>query len=81
MTSQTDIDALPFETALAELEGIVTRIERGSVTLDESVLLYERGQKLKARCETLLKQAEMRIEVITQGANGEAAGTRPLDVG
>lgn len=75
-----DIESLPFETALAELEQIVTRIERGNATLDESIALYERGQRLKQRCETLLKAAEMRVEVITRAADGTVTGTRPLDV-
>jgi exodeoxyribonuclease VII small subunit len=76
----SDVDGLPFETALAELEQIVTRIERGNATLDESITLYERGQRLKQRCEALLKAAEMRVEVITRAADGSVTGTRPLDV-
>jgi exodeoxyribonuclease VII small subunit len=78
-TVAPDIDSLPFEAALAELDQIVTRIERGNATLDESIALYERGQKLKRRCETLLAAAEAKVEVITRGADGAVTGTRPLD--
>src|SRR5689334_19568376 len=65
-----DIAELPFEKALAELEAIVGRLERGDVPLEESIAIYERGEALKLRCEGLLKQAEARIERITLGADG-----------
>ncbi len=76
----TDIDALSFEKALAELEQIVQRLERGDVALEESVAIYERGEALKRRCEELLKQAEARVEKITLDAGGKPSGTTPLDV-
>ena len=74
-----DIAALPFEAAMAELEAIVDQLEKGSVSLEESIAIYERGELLKKRCETLLKGAEQRIEKITLGANGTPTGTAPLD--
>lgn len=77
--SFADIQNLPFEKALAELEGIVQKLERGEVALEESIALYERGEGLKKRCETLLKQAEARIEKITLGADGQAKGVEPFD--
>ena len=72
--------SLPFEKALAELEEIVRRLERGDVPLEESITIYERGEILKKHCEALLKKAEARIEKITIGADGQATGTTPLDV-
>jgi len=75
-----DIAAMPFEKALAELEAIVTRLERGDVPLEDSIAIYERGEALKARCDALLKQAEARIEKITLSADGKPTGTTPLDV-
>ena len=69
----SEIAALPFEKALAELEDIVTRLERGSVALEESIAIYERGEALKAHCDGLLRHAEMRIEKITLGTDGGAA--------
>ncbi len=75
-----DIAALPFEQAMAELEGIVERLEKGSVALEESIAIYERGEALKRHCETVLKSAEQRIEKITLGADGKPKGTEPLDV-
>lgn len=64
---------------MAELESIVDKLEKASVTLEESIQLYERGEKLKARCEDLLKDAEMRIEKIALGADGKPKGVVPLD--
>ena len=77
----TDITALPFERALAELETIVDQLEKGQVPLEESIAIYERGEALKAHCEALLKNAESRIEKITLGAGGKPKGVEPLDVG
>ncbi|MBV8963466.1 MAG: exodeoxyribonuclease VII small subunit [Hyphomicrobiales bacterium] len=74
-----DIAGLPFEKALAELETIVGRLERGDVPLEESIAIYERGEALKLRCEALLKLAEARIERITLSAQGKPTGTTPLD--
>jgi exodeoxyribonuclease VII small subunit len=74
-----EIATLPFEKALAELETIVGRLERGDVPLEESIAIYERGETLKARCEALLKQAEARIERITLSTDGKPSGTTPLD--
>ncbi len=75
-----DIPSLPFERALAELEEIVRRLERGDVPLEDSIAIYERGEALKRHCETLLKRAETRIDKITIGPDGQASGTTPLDV-
>ena len=79
-TPNTDVAKLSFEKALAELEQIVQRLERGDVALEESVTIYERGEVLKRRCEELLRAAEARVEKITLDAAGKPAGTEPLDV-
>lgn len=78
--TNADVAALPFEAALKELEAIVARLERGDVPLEESIDIYTRGEALKARCDSLLKNAEARIERITLGADGKPTGTKPLDV-
>jgi exodeoxyribonuclease VII small subunit len=75
-----DVTALSFEKALAELEQIVARLERGDVPLEESVAIYERGEALKRRCEDLLRQAEARVEKITLDSGGKPVGTQPFDV-
>jgi exodeoxyribonuclease VII small subunit len=80
-TNNTDVKKLSFEKALAELEQIVQKLERGDVALEESVTIYERGEVLKRRCEELLRQAEARVEKITLDAAGKPTGTEPLDAG
>jgi exodeoxyribonuclease VII small subunit len=82
MTDKTaaDIQKMPFERAIEELESIIKRLEEGKVPLAESVEIYERGEALKRRCEELLKAAEARVEKITTGADGKAKGSEPLDV-
>ncbi len=74
-----EIAKMPFEAALAELESIVDRLEKGAVALEESIKLYERGEALKVHCDALLKNAEMRIEKITLSADGKPKGVAPLD--
>jgi exodeoxyribonuclease VII small subunit len=78
--TNADVSKLTFEKALAELEQIVQKLERGDVALEESVTIYERGEVLKRRCEELLRQAEARVEKITLDAAGKPVGTEPLDV-
>ncbi len=78
MDPTADIAALPFEKALAELEEIVGQLERGSVPLEESIKIYERGEALKKHCEALLRNAEMRIEKITLSPDGAPTGTERL---
>lgn len=78
--AKSDPAKLSFEDALKELEEIVSKLEGGQVSLEQSISFYERGEKLKQRCEALLKDAEMRIEKITLSADGKPKGTEPLDV-
>jgi exodeoxyribonuclease VII small subunit len=78
-SSAVDIANMPFEAALAELESIVDKLEKGAVALEDSIKLYERGEALKAHCDQLLKNAEMRIEKIALGADGKPKGVAPLD--
>ena len=73
------VQEMSFEEAIAELEQIVQRLEQGQVPLAESIAIYERGAALKQRCETLLREAEARIEKIVLNEAGELVGTEPLD--
>jgi exodeoxyribonuclease VII small subunit len=59
------VNELPYEKALAELEMIVKVMESEDNNLDESLLLYERGQALAKRCIELLDQAELKISQIS----------------
>ena len=80
VTDLPDIASLPFEAAMKELEDIVDRLEKGSVPLEESIVIYERGEALKKHCEALLRNAEMRIEKITLGADGTPTGVERMDM-
>jgi exodeoxyribonuclease VII small subunit len=75
----TDIKDMSFERALKELETIVSRLERGDVELEESIVIYERGEALRDHCDRLLKQAEARVEKLTFNADGSPKGTEPFD--
>jgi exodeoxyribonuclease VII small subunit len=76
--THTDIKGMSFEKALKELETIVTRLERGDVELEESIVIYERGEALKEHCDRLLKQAEAKVEKLIVGPSGEPSGTQPF---
>ncbi|MFQ5397987.1 MAG: exodeoxyribonuclease VII small subunit [Anaerolineae bacterium] len=62
-------EELTFETALAELDQIVAKLEAGELTLEASLALFERGQELAEYCNNLLDQASLRVEQLT--ADGE----------
>ncbi len=78
MAEPSDIAALTFEQALAELEQIVGKLESGQAPLEDSIAMYERGAALKAHCEQRLEAARLRVEKIVMGANG-AAGAQPAE--
>ena len=76
-----DISQMSFEDALRALEDVVRRLETGEVPLDESISLYERGEKLRKHCQARLDAAQARIEKIVAGPDGRATGTAPFDAG
>jgi exodeoxyribonuclease VII small subunit len=61
----TEISDLAFEAAYAELASIIEQLESGSLSLDESVRLFERGRALSEHCQTLLDKAELRVMQLT----------------
>lgn len=60
-----------FESQLAELEAVVERLERGELTLEESVRLFEEGMRLSTACKRELESAEGRIQVLLEPKSGE----------
>jgi exodeoxyribonuclease VII small subunit len=56
------IDGLTYEEAFAELETIVAALESGERPLEESMMLFERGQALTKRCAELLDKAELKVQ-------------------
>lgn len=77
--TDTPVTEMSFEAAMAELEKVVSDLERGNVPLEESIKLYERGAALKARCETKLKEAEEKVAQITLNAEGQPTGHTPVE--
>jgi exodeoxyribonuclease VII small subunit len=73
-----DIQAMTFEQAMAELDGIVRRLEAGQVDLEESIAIYSRGAQLRRHCEGKLRAAEAKVETIVVGPDG-AAGVAATD--
>ena len=78
---EPDIQSLSFEAARAELEKIVRALEAGSEPLDESIELYQRGDRLKRHCEARLKAAQARIDQISLDAEGKPVGVTGFDAG
>jgi exodeoxyribonuclease VII small subunit len=62
---------MSFEEALAELEGIVQKLERGQLDLESSIQAYERGTALRQHCAGKLKEVQLRVDKLTQDRNGD----------
>ena len=63
----TPIADMKFETALAELEAIVTSMESGKLELEASIAAYKRGVELMKHCQAQLADAEDQIRIIENG--------------
>ena len=59
------IRELSYEDAMAELETIVTALEAGNQKLEESMVLFERGQLLMKHCAGLLEAAELKVRQLS----------------
>ena len=79
MNASLPAEELSFEAALARLEEIVRLLERGEAPLDQSIDLYQEGDRLRRLCEERLKSAQARIDAIALGPDGQPRGTVPFD--
>lgn len=59
-----------FEKALSELEGIVEKMEKGEMTLDESIEMFQKGIELSDYCSKRLDEVEKRITILLQDEKG-----------
>ncbi len=59
-----------FEEALARLEVIVSELERGDLTLDDSMRIFEEGMKLSKTCLKMLEDAERKVEILVRDKDG-----------
>lgn len=57
-----------FEKALEELEALVETLEKGELSLDETLKQFERGIKLTRTCQTALQEAEQKVEMLMREA-------------
>ena len=63
-------DAVNFEQTLAELEALIERLESGSLPLDEALKTFERGVELTRGCQSALKTAQQKVEILLQRDSG-----------
>ena len=63
--TEKPVEELTYEEALTELENIVAALEGEQNQLDESIQLFERGQKLAAHCSVLLEAAELKVKQVS----------------
>jgi exodeoxyribonuclease VII small subunit len=66
--AQEDPKPLDFETAMRDLEELVERLEHGDLPLEESLAAFERGVMLTRSCQTALKEAEQKVEILLKKA-------------
>ena len=62
--------AIKFEKALSRLETIVTDLEAGELSLDDSLRIFEEGVKLSKTCLKMLDDAERKVEILVQDKDG-----------
>ena len=75
--TSSELAELSFEASLERLEGVVDQLERGDLELEASLVAFEEGVRLSARCSQQLVDAEQRIETLTQ--EGGSWVSRPFD--
>ena len=62
-SNEAEVD---FESALKELETLVSRMESGELSLDASLKAFERGIELTRKCQSSLEAAELRVQTLTK---------------
>ena len=76
--AEDGITGLTYEAALAELDTLITKLEGGSIALEEAIGAYERGAVLAQHCADLLARTEQRVNQLVVSASG-SIGERPLE--
>ena len=65
-SNSSDTKKPEFETAMSDLEALVSNIESGDLSLEESLKEFEKGVKLSRTCQTALKDAEQRVKILSE---------------
>ena len=68
---------IAFEDALKELEALVEKMERGDLSLEESLQYFERGVTLTRHCQQALQEAEQKVEILLE--KGEQSDVKPFN--
>jgi exodeoxyribonuclease VII small subunit len=79
--TQTPVAELSYEQARDELVRLVARIESGEAPLEESMVLWERGEELAAHCQARLDQAQARLDSVTGDPGGAQDGASATSTG
>jgi len=72
-------DPIDFEKKINELEKIVDDMEKGSLSLEDSLKFFEDGIKITRECQQALKDAELKVEILTKGS-GELKAFDPENI-
>ena len=64
-------EEVKFEDALASLESVVEKLERGELSLEESLAAFEEGIRLSRICSKRLEEAEKKVEILVKGEGGQ----------
>ena len=70
--NDTEEAKIDFESALEELESLVSKMESGELSLDDSLKAFERGIELTRTCQSTLEAAELKIQILTKDNKLEA---------
>ena len=70
-------ESLTFEQAMQELESLVAKMEKGEESLETSLINFERGVELTRICQTALKEAEQKVQILTKNMGQESL--QPFD--
>ncbi len=75
----TDKKAVDFEKQLSNLEALVESLESGDLSLEDSLKSFEQGIKVARECQTALKQAEQKVELLMR--QGDELVSQPFEPG
>lgn len=64
--AKSELQPLDFEKALAELHGLVEKMEQGGLSLQDSLQYFERGVGLIRQCQQALAAAEQKVKILTE---------------
>jgi exodeoxyribonuclease VII small subunit len=71
LSKKIETSDLNFEQSFEELQNVISELEAGDKALEQSLIMYERGQALYQRCTELLNQAELKVQQISESGERE----------